>query len=182
DLGPGGGTALLHRTFVVPPGKTALRFTAAALRPDGVGAGLRLDIVLEDAGGRAVPKRMRTPDGWQTVTGLHPPRDGRQREYLWPLAGHEGKRLRITLIDEDDRRDCHLVCGGFRLTTLDAVNAADFAAHMRRLQKSHRLGPMKRLDSKHFVAIGNAPEADPDPRPGARGGLYPLVFTPLRPP
>src|SRR4051794_29886940 len=48
--GPAGRTALLHRTFTVPPRAGFLRFRAAAVRPKGADPTPALDIILEAPG------------------------------------------------------------------------------------------------------------------------------------
>src|SRR5580704_11475905 len=43
DSGPGGRRGVLHRTFIVPPNVSAIRFTAAAVRAPGCAPGPILD-------------------------------------------------------------------------------------------------------------------------------------------
>jgi hypothetical protein len=81
----------------------------------------------------------------------------RPRDYYWPLSAHVGRRVRIALVDADDRPGCHLLCSGFRFVSADEINAREFAAHMQRLQRTHRLRPVARYDSPHFLAMSNAP-------------------------
>src|SRR5437867_3266721 len=54
-----GRKALLYRTFVVPPGAGASRFKAAAFRPRGVSTEGQLVLVMETAGRKIVPRRVR---------------------------------------------------------------------------------------------------------------------------
>ena len=70
--------------------------------------------------------------------------------------------MRIALVDEDDRPGCHLVCGGFRLVSADEGNAREFAAHMLRLEREHRLRPLARLYriSTSLQGVGWAPAAE----------------------
>jgi hypothetical protein len=151
-----GRTGTLHRTFVVPLGTGAIRFTAAAVRADGLPPDKPLDVVLEATGRRVIPKRVRAAKGWQPAPQLLPPHQGRPFEYEWPVAEYGGQTVRIALLDQDGRAGCHVECGGFRLVAADEINGQEFAAFMLRLEREHKLPPMVRLDSKHFMAIGNA--------------------------
>jgi hypothetical protein len=156
DDGNTGRTGLLHQTFVVPPGVTAIRFTAAAWRRRGCKPGPTLDVVLEGANREFVPKRIRAEDGYHAVGGLSPTENGKPREYEWSIAGRAGQALRFALIDDDPRPGCCLFCSGFRFVTADEANGAAFAADMLRLERDRHLPPMARLDSAHFIAIGDA--------------------------
>jgi hypothetical protein len=156
DRGEHGRTGLLHRTFIVPPGAGAIRFTAAAVRPRGCDPGPTLDVVLEAAERRIVPKLVRTPLGPQSAATLLPAQRGRPQEYHWPVADLAGQRVRIALIDRDDRPGCHVFCSGFRVVPRDDYLGREFADHMVRLAREHQLAPMTRYDSKHFLALGNA--------------------------
>jgi hypothetical protein len=153
-----GRTGLLHRTFLVPRGAVVIRFTAAAVRAPGRAPEGALDVLLEAPGRVIIPRQVRTDEGWQEAPQLLPPRDGRLREYAWPVSAYAGQRVRIALMDADGRPGCHVVCGGFRVLSADDLNGEAFAAHMLRLEAEHHLPPMARLDSKHFMAIGNTPE------------------------
>lgn len=150
------GTAILHRTFVVPAGATALHFTAAAARPEGVGRGEMLDVVLEAANREMLPRQVRVGERWVGSPRLLPLEEGKLREYRFDLSAHAGRRVRLALIDSDERPGCYLIAGGFRLVTRDEDNARQFAADMRKLQQEHGLPRLLRYESKHFVALSNA--------------------------
>ncbi|HZY89602.1 MAG TPA: DUF1570 domain-containing protein [Gemmataceae bacterium] len=156
--GQAGRTGTLHRTFVVPPGTGAIRFTAAAIRADGLAPDKALDVILEATGRRLLPRRVNTAKGWRPAPQLLPPHQGRPFEYEWPVADFGGQAVRIALIDQDGRPGCHVECGGFRLVPADEINGKEFAALMLRLEREHKLPPMVRLDSKHFMSVGNATE------------------------
>jgi hypothetical protein len=158
DVGRTGRTALLHRTFLVPPGAGAIAFTAAVIRPAGLPEGRSLDITLEAAEYRYIPRQVRTASGWQSAPRLLPFHKGRPQEYLWPVEDLIGQHVRIVLRDDDARPGCYLFCGGFRILSADERNSREFAAYMLGLERDHQLAPMSRLDSKHFLAIGNAPD------------------------
>src|SRR5262249_43962887 len=120
DRGPRGHTALLHRTFVVPPGAGVLYCTAAAVRPrDCPPEGDSLDIALFAGNKRLISKQVRAGDDWQTVGRLQTPDGGRPREHVWNLSGLAGQTLRLVLVDEDRRPGCHVWCGGFRILPAD---------------------------------------------------------------
>ena len=133
DGGGAGHKALLYQTFVVPPGVAVIRFTAAALRPKGCGPGPTLDVVLEAAERELIPKKVHTSDGLREVQRLLPPDNGRPREYLWPVESRAGERVRIALIDDDDRPGCHIFCSGFQFVAADDYNGRTFADDMHRL-------------------------------------------------
>jgi Protein of unknown function (DUF1570) len=147
---------LLHQTFVVPYGVAFVHFSAAAVRPKGCEPGPVLDVVLEAAEREYLPRMVRTRDGLRPAPRLLPPENGRPREYVWSVASHAGEQVRIALIDEDDRPGCHVFCSGFQFIAADEVNSRAFADDMRRLERDHHLPPMTRLDSEHFLAIGDA--------------------------
>src|SRR5437016_6130790 len=58
DVGPRGRKALLHRTFIVPPGAGTLHVSAFASTSDA-----RLDVYLEAAEREIVNRYVRTPAG-----------------------------------------------------------------------------------------------------------------------
>jgi hypothetical protein len=180
DRGPAGRKALLHRTLIVPPGTEYVVCRAAAYRPDGVAPGPTLDVVLEASGREFLPREVRTTRGWRQAVRLAPPFRRKLREYRWRVSAHAGRRVRIALIDEDDRPGCHLVCGRFRLVSADEGNAREFASHMLRLEREHRLRPVARYDSKHFLAISNAPEDYTERRLHDCEMMYGLFFEHFR--
>jgi hypothetical protein len=79
DRGAKGRTALLHRTFLVPPGAGAIVFTAAIVRPAGLPDGPPLDITLEAAESRygwrkgwpVTAKRRSTAPGRVSASQIH---------------------------------------------------------------------------------------------------------------
>jgi hypothetical protein len=159
DVDKPGSTGLLHRTFVLPPGSGVLRFTAAVSLGQGCALNPDLDIVLVGPGNKVIPKFVQTPKGWQPVRTILQRDKGRPREYLWFVTEHAGRPLRIALLDQDNRPGCHLFCGGFRLVTADDWNGAEFGKFMLDLAREHKLPPVARYDSKHFMALSNADDA-----------------------
>lgn len=159
DNGKPGRTGVLHRTFVVPPGAGAIRFTAYARRPtDCPPTEQALDVYLLAAGNRRLPLQVRRLTGLQPVAGVLPPQDSRPREYICPVANLGGQTLRIALVDEDSRPGCHLFCSGFRILSRDEFEGREFGQFMLRLGKQHQLPPVERYDSKHFMALSTAGE------------------------
>jgi hypothetical protein len=128
------------------------------VRPEGLAEGPPLDIILEGAERRYIPRQVRTARSWQSAPRLLPFHKGRAYEYLWPVESLIGRHVRIVLRDDDARPGCYLFCGGFRILSADEHNSREFAAYMLGLEREHQLAPMSRLDSKHFLAIGNAPD------------------------
>ncbi len=164
DRGPKGCTGLLHRTLVVPPDAGAIRFRAATVRPPGVPAGARLDVYLEAAGRRFLPRQVQTQQGWETATTLLPSRKGQPCEYQWQVDNFAGQTVRIVLIDEDDRPGCSVFCSGFQILSRDDLHAEEFGALMSRLSQQGRLAPATRYDTPHFLAFSTADEQDTDQR------------------
>jgi Protein of unknown function (DUF1570) len=180
DIGSAGRTALLHRTFVVPPGAGAIRFTAAAVRSRGLQTGPPMEITLEAAESRYISRQVWTTQGWKPAPQLLPFTKGRPHEYLWPVSNLVGKQVRIVLRDEDARPGCYVFCGGFRILSADERNGREFAKYMLGLEREHQLAPMTRLDSKHFMAISNAPDEYTEHRLYNCETIYALFFDHFR--
>ncbi len=180
DCGPAGREGLLYRTFVVPPGVGALRCKAAAIRPPGCSPDAQLDIVVEASGRRYVPRLQRLGSGYQPAPYILPRQDGRLQEYFWPISSFAGQTLRIALMDSDRRRGCYLVSGGFEFIGQEEFEEPRFIAEMLELASDHQLSDMTRLDSKHFLAIGNTTEAYTEQRLYNCETLYALFFNHFR--
>jgi hypothetical protein len=182
DRGLRGRTAVLHRTFVIPPGTAVIRFRAAAYRPSGVAAdaGKPLDILLEAANREMLPRQVWTASGYRDAPVLLPPLDRGLRDYQWDVSGHVGRTVRIAVMDSDPRPDCFVVCGGFRLVSADALNIPRFAEDMRKLQREHHLPGVIRLDTRHFVAMSTASESFTEYRLSNCETLHALFFDHFR--
>src|SRR5262249_42024495 len=70
DLGRKGHTALLHRTFVVPPGGGYLRCAAHAVRPKDCSAEGQLDVLVFAAGKKIIPRQVRAGEEWRPAPSL----------------------------------------------------------------------------------------------------------------
>jgi hypothetical protein len=180
DCGPKGRKGLLHRTFVVPPDTVAIRFRAGAVLGRGCGDDKRLDIALETAEHRVIPKQVRGADGWQTTSRLLPFSDNKPREYQWNVADLAGQTVRIALVDEDERRGCYVFCSGFTLVSREEIVGRDFSDTMRKLAREHKLSSMTRIDSKHFMAVGNADDEFIEDRLCNCETLYDVFFDHFR--
>ena len=180
DCGPRGRKGLLYRTFVVPPEAGAIRFRAGAVLGRGCTYEKRLDVILETSEHRFIPKQVRSDDGWQTTSRLLPFSDNKPREYQWNVADLAGQTVRIALIDEDERRGCFVFCTGFTLTSRDEVVGRDFSDSMRKLARENKLSSMTRLDSKHFMAVGNADDEFIEDRLCNCETLYDVFFDHFR--
>jgi Protein of unknown function (DUF1570) len=156
DRGPEGRTALLHRTVTIPPGAGVLRFSARAVRDKNCPATANLDVVLLAAGKRVIPKLARKGGEWQEVPAILPADNGRGREYVWDVRDYTGQALRLALIDNDKRRDCFLVCGGFQFVPAEEFDSREFGRFMHHLTAENKLGAAARFESKHFLAYSNA--------------------------
>jgi len=152
-----GGKALLHRAFIVPADAGVIRFRACAIRDKSCPANENLDVLLLGAGKRILPKRVRLENGWKEA-GLLPAQDGQPREYIWPVAAHAGKWLRIVVLDEDARAGCYLQCGGFQVQTQEEFEAAEFGADLQGVASRYKLPTLVPYESEHFLAMSNAEE------------------------
>ena len=128
------------------------------VRPVDAPPGGELDIVLEATGRRFLPRLLRQGSGYQPAPALLPLSKGQLREYCWPVSSYSGQTLRIALIDRDARPGCYLICGGFEFVSREEFEGRQFVAEMLHLSQKNQLAPMARLDSKHFLAIGNTAE------------------------
>jgi hypothetical protein len=156
DTSTKGRTGILHRTFSVPAGAVCIRFSAAAVRPEGVEPAEALDVMLEAAAREIIPKFVRRSGGLVNVPRLLPPENGKPRDYLWNVEKYAGRRVRIALIDADRRPGCHVVCSGFQVVTRDEINSQQFAEAVRKLESTHKLRRMSRYTTDHFLAYSNA--------------------------
>jgi hypothetical protein len=180
DCGPQGRTGLLYRTFIVPPGAGAIRFSAAVEHQSGTGTDSSLNVSLEAAGGRFIQRQVHTSQGWEPAPALLPRQRGQPREYLWPVSDLVGQTVRIALTDADARPGNHVWCGGFHFVSADELNGKEFARFMVRLTREMDLAPMERVDSRHFLAIGNAAAEYTQQRLYNCETIYPLFLDHFR--
>jgi Protein of unknown function (DUF1570) len=186
DRGQPGHTARLQRTLLVPPKVTVLHFRAAAFRPQGVEPmyGKNLDVIL-DVNGEILPREVWTEGSYRDTPALLPSTARSYlREYRWDVSAMAGRRVRVSIIDQDDRPGCFVACGGFRFVSEATSAIASFAHDMGRLpiekgtaQNSRFMG---RLDTRHFVAMGPASDADLEYRLSNCEALYSLFFSHFR--
>src|SRR5439155_11836453 len=101
-------------------------------------------------------KQVRKGAEWQPAASILPADNGQARDYVWDVRDYAGQTLRLALIDEDKRRDCFLVCGGFRVVPADEFDGREFGRFMHHLTAENKLGPAARFESKHFIAYSNA--------------------------
>jgi Protein of unknown function (DUF1570) len=153
-----GRKALLHRGLILPANAGVISFRAAAVRAPGAAADDRLSVVLLAAGGRIIPREVKTASGWQQTATLPSGKIADAPEYLWRVADYAGQGVRIVLFDEDDRPGCYLWCSGFRLIAQDEFESRDFVTFMTELTRKQHLVPVTRYDSPHFLALSNADE------------------------
>jgi hypothetical protein len=180
DRGKKGRTGLLYRTLRVPAGAGAIRFSAAAVHPKGVEPGARIDVYLEVAGQRLIPKQVHTAKGWEKTDELLPLQLGRTCEYQWWVSDLVGQSVRIVLLDEDDRPGCHVSCSGFQVVPLDDVNGREFAAVMNRLTKQGSLSQATRYETKHFMVFSTASDLYTEHRLYNCETVYGLFFNHFR--
>ena len=156
DRGAEGRTAMIHRAIVVPPGAGVLFCTARAVREKKSSPSDNLDVVLFASGKKVIPKQVRKGAEWQPAGCIWPPENGRSRDYAWDVRNYVGQTLRLALIDDDKRRDCFLVCGGFRFIPADEFDGREFGRFMHHLTEEHKLGELARFESKHFIGYSTA--------------------------
>jgi hypothetical protein len=180
DRGPEGRKAMIHRTITIPSEPCVIRFTARAVRNAKCPANDNLDIVLLAAGKRVIPKQVRKGAEWQTTNSILAAEDGRGCDYAWDVRNYAGQSLRIALIDDDKRRDCFLVCSGFRLVAADEHDGREFGRYMRSLTAEYKLGPAARFESKHFIAYSNADDEFAEMRLNNCELIYDLFFEHFR--
>src|SRR5262249_26881686 len=147
---------LFHRTFDIPANAGAIQFQAALYRPAGAEANGLLEVRLEGVGREMLPLEVRVGEKWQAAKAVAGPEGEKIREYRWPVDQHPGKRVRIAVIDTDNRAGCYIISTGFRIVTRNEMNARQFVAEMTELRARHRLPRIVRYDSKHFMALSNA--------------------------
>lgn len=174
------GKGLLYRTFTIPAGAGELLFSAAALRPVGVEAGGTLDVVLEAAGRDFLAREVRTEQRWTAAPLLQPPAADSLRSYRWDLRRHVGRRVRLAVLDQDDRPGCYLLCSGFRLRSADEVNLDRFTADMERLRGRGSAAPVRRQESKHFLALSTAAAGFTEQRLDNCEAIHALFFAHFR--
>jgi hypothetical protein len=180
DRGPKGRGAILHRTITIPAGAGVIRFTAHAVRGKQCSVRDGLDVVLLAPGKRAIPKQVHKGTEWQPTAAILPAENGRSREYIWDVRDYGGHTLRIALVDEDERRDCYLVCGGFRVVPADEFDGREFGRFMHHLTTEHKLGAAARFESKHFIAYSNADDEFAEMRLNNCELIYDLFFEHFR--
>jgi hypothetical protein len=159
DNGTPGRTALMYRTFVVPSGAGVLRCLAYASYGKDLSPIGDLDIVLMAAGKKIIPKQVRTATGWKQVQAIDGRQDGKPREYVWLINNYVGQTLRLALVDEDKRPNCHLFATGFQLVPNDVFEGREFGQFMVKLVREQKLHPVARFESEHFMAYSNAEDA-----------------------
>lgn len=147
---------MIRTIFTVPQGANRLYFQAYAQTAPNLVPDVRLEVVLTDENQTFLPRFVKSAGSWVKAPRLLSPWVGQPRHYYWDIAGYQGKRLQIVLIDDDDRPGHFVFAGGFQLNATTPFRSDDFTALMLRLQAEHQLAPMARYDGKRFTAISNA--------------------------
>src|SRR6266481_501366 len=176
DCGKQGKTGILHRTIVVPQGAGVLRFTAYCQYDPKCPPTDDLDVVLYAAGRQLISKQVKSKDEWKPAATLLPRQDGKPRDYVWDVSSYVGQTLRVAVVDQDKRPGCYVVCSGFRFIPHDIFEGGEFKKFMIRLTERHRLPPVSRFESKHFVAISNSEDAFTEHRLNNCELIYDLFY------
>jgi len=119
---------------------------------------------------------VKSKDEWKPAATLLPPLDGKPRDYVWDVSNFVGQTLRVAVVDEDKRPGCYVVCSGFRFIPHDIFEGGEFKKFMIRLTERHRLPPVSRFESKHFVAISNSEDAFTEHRLNNCELIYDLFY------
>jgi hypothetical protein len=133
-----------------------IRFSAHALRPKGQEPNDSLNVVLFASGKRVIPKQVRGDREWLDASTILSPLKGKSRDYVWRVSAFQGQQLRVVVIDKDERPGCHLYCTGFRFESSDSFEGREFGKYMVRIAEEHKLPPVARFESKHFVGLSTA--------------------------
>jgi hypothetical protein len=166
------GRALLHTALKIPSGTKEVHFFAGAVRTSPGKADQELDVLMYAAGKRLIPKRIQTQQGWMPVDHIQASDPEQLREYSWNVEALVGKTVRIALLDDDPRPDCHVVCSGFLLISDDRTLDRIFERRAREFQSAHHLKPLIRIESQHFLALSNTESAFNELRLGNCELLY----------
>lgn len=159
-----GRHASLSRLVRVPDGARQLRCAAAGYRPAKLKPRGALDVAVEGEDGEPLPCLVYDGVAWKRAAGVLPAEEDALREYAWDTSRHGGARVRVRVLDRDDRPGCYVVCTGFEFLDADDVNARAFAAVVRRLERTKGLPKMLRYDTEHFMALSNAGAAQTEYR------------------
>ena len=151
------GTALLYRSFIVPKNIGTIHFSAFA-RTGSALSDRYLDVYLEAAGQKIVPKLVDHHTGWRPSPGLLPSLRGKPRHYVWSVAEYIGRRVRIVLVDQRSQKDRDVVCSGFQMRPLNAFQKEVFKSEILALAKKHSLRELESYSSIHFQGFSNANE------------------------
>ena len=154
------GKGMIRFVLTIPPGAKKIEFKAYAAHAEGSEPDHRLDVLLAGAGKRVIPKTVKTAHGWRSTATLLSRWESKPREYAWDVAGLEGQRVQIVIVDQDERPGSYVFCTGFTFvgSAPKTPPSDDFAQYMLSLQKKHQLAPMARFDSRRFTAYSNASE------------------------
>jgi hypothetical protein len=177
---PKAGRALLHAAVKIPYGAREIHCFAAAFRTTPGKADDLLDILMYAAGKRVIPKRVRVDQGWQVVDHLQGPKKNELQEYCWNVETYAGKTVRLALLDDDPRPGCFIICSGFQLIADDRSLDRAFEKEVHEFERSHRLKPMLRFESQHYLALSNADSSVSDLRLGNCELLYTAFFQHFR--
>ncbi len=180
DRGTDGRKAMIHRTVTVPTGASVLCFSAHAVRGPKCPANDNLDVILLAAGRRMIPKQVRKGADWEAAGLILGSEDGRPRDYAFDVRNYAGQALRLALIDDDKRRDCFLVVGGFRFVAADEFDGREFGRFMHHLTAENKLGAAARFESRHFVAYSNADDEFAEMRLNNCELIYDMFFEHFR--
>src|SRR5262245_31554586 len=157
-----GRKGMLRFVLTIPKGAQRLQFQAYSEVTGQSNPDQRLNVVLAGADNAPLQRlRLSATKTWDPSTTIDMPWLGQPQTYAWDVSGHQGERMQVVLVDQDDRSGHYLFAGGFRFDVSDATQStgeAEFANFMLNLQKSNNLVAMARYDSKRFMAISNADE------------------------
>lgn len=171
-----GETALLHCAFTVPANIYEIHFSAAVRgEPAGEKAGSR-DIILFSAGKRIVARQVKKDSSWKPSDQILPARRSELLEYKWEVASLAGKTVRIALIDDEPGDSAYLESTGFHFVASRSARDLVFEQQTLEAVRAKGIGGMRRMATRHFVAMSNAPEYFTEMRLGNCELLYTMFF------
>ena len=180
DCGPKGRKGQLVRTIIVPPDVSSLRFAPA---PSGAAIAAPTIVSMSYSkrrSGELFPNRSAP-----ATSGKQPAPAAIQR---WQAA-RISSGTSPTLPDRRCASSSSITTTGPAALCSVPASAAvrhqeplggEFATTMRKLEREHKLSPMVRLDSQHFLAIGNADDEFIEDCLGNCETLYSVFFEHFR--
>lgn len=152
------GQALLYRDFTLPRNAGTIHFRAVAHRANQQSGSRYLDVYLEAAGRKIIPKFLESsPHGDSVPSVLASTKE--LRKYFWSVPDYAGKTVRIVLVDYQSEAGDYLQCSGFSLQPVNVYQRQLFQQELSDLAREKKLPTLQGYSSPHFQAFSNASES-----------------------